>query len=871
MNKTLLTVLLLLVASVCFANHIKGGFFTYKYLGPGVQDPAKLRYQITLTVYMICEPNTGQLTNQINFSFFNAGNNQFIQDVPVTISEQYKLGKAKDEECITGDQSGCYYLIVNYNLPNIELAPTLSGYTISYQRCCRITGVQNIGGESSSVGNTYSISIPGTAAGAEAPKNTSATFLVNDTAVICAGSYFSYPFAAFDPDGDELTYSFCGAWVGGSTGNATPSPSAAPPYPEVSYAGGFSGDRPLGIDVSIDPKTGIISGIAPPAGNTGEYVVTVCVNEIRNGKLIATNRKELHVKVGNCRPLQATLEPAYSSCDGFTTSFSNITPSIEIKTYNWDFGDGTTSTDAAPVHTYKDTGSYALTLTVNKGEKCTASGTSVVNVFPGFFPAFGYNGVCFNKPTQFIDSTRTVYGVVNAWSWDFGDLSTVTDVSTVQNPFYTYSQTGTKNVRLIVSSSKGCKDTLIKAVQIIDKPLLTVAFKDTLICIGDRVPLKAAGIGNFSWTPISTLSNANTATPTAQPATTTTYKVTLNDNGCINTDTVRVRVVDFVSLQAREDTIICASDAVQLSAVSNGLRFQWTPASSLNNPSIINPLAVPTANTTYRVTATIGGCSATDDVVVTLVPYPGANAGADTELCFGTTAQLNATIKGSSFTWSPSATLSDPSSLSPIASPSVTTAYVLTVRDNLGCPKPGRDTVLITVLPKMNVSAGKDTAVVVGQPLQLNATGGTRYLWTPSTSLSNSKIFNPTATYDGSFEFITYKVLIGDDKGCVDSASVTVRIFTTDPHIFVPTAFTPNKDGKNDVFKFLAVGITNIEYFRVYNRWGQLVFSTTANESGWDGTINGKEQNTGVFVWMVKGTDFTGKVVASKGTVTLIR
>jgi gliding motility-associated-like protein len=65
--------------------------------------------------------------------------------------------------------------------------------------------------------------------------------------------------------------------------------------------------------------------------------------------------------------------------------------------------------------------------------------------------------------------------------------------------------------------------------------------------------------------------------------------------------------------------------------------------------------------------------------------------------------------------------------------------------------------------------------------------------------------------------------------------------------------------------------MTTIEYFRIYNRWGQLVFSTTINGKGWDGRINGKEQGTGVYVWVVKGTDFTGKVVAAKGTVTLIR
>lgn len=171
----------------------------------------------------------------------------------------------------------------------------------------------------------------------------------------------------------------------------------------------------------------------------------------------------------------------------------------------------------------------------------------------------------------------------------------------------------------------------------------------------------------------------------------------------------------------------------------------------------------------------------------------------------------------------------------------------------------------------MQVSAGRDTVVVVGQPLQLTATGGKNYLWVPGTALNNPSIPNPIGVYDGSFEFITYRVFIEDQFNCRDSATVTVRVFKTNPQIFVPTAFTPNGDKKNDRFTFVPVGISKVDFFRVYNRWGQLVYSTTSQFPGWDGKIGGKEQGTGVYVWIVKGSDFTGKVVTAKGTVTLIR
>jgi gliding motility-associated-like protein len=159
----------------------------------------------------------------------------------------------------------------------------------------------------------------------------------------------------------------------------------------------------------------------------------------------------------------------------------------------------------------------------------------------------------------------------------------------------------------------------------------------------------------------------------------------------------------------------------------------------------------------------------------------------------------------------------------------------------------------------------------VGQPLQLNASGGEGYLWSPPTGLTSTTVFNPMAFLNGSIDSIRYVVQVTDEKGCVDSADIIVKVFKTNPQIFVPTGFTPNGDGLNETVKPIAVGIDKIEYFRVYNRWGQLVFSTTINGHGWDGRIGGKLQGSNTYVWLVKARDYTGKQVFQKGTVTLIR
>jgi gliding motility-associated-like protein len=871
MKKFFLLIIICFGAIVGYANHITGGEMYYTLTS---QSGNNYTYHVVLKLYRDCNapPGSAQLDPSASIAIFRNSDNSLIWEKSIAKNPTVTLDLTSPSPCIQNPPDVCYE--VGYYEFDVTLPGIANGYTVAYQRCCRIAGINNLIG-SNQVGATYTAEIPGTSILPNAPANNSARFTGRDTVIICANNAFCYDFSAFDPDSndpalkDSLSYSFCSAYLGGSPGAPAPSPPFSPPYAAVPYSRPFFGESPLGPGVTLDTKTGMICGIAPAVGI---YVVTVCVTEYRDGKAIATQRKDLQIKVGDCNVADAALKQEYLSCDGFTYTFGNeAPPSVLIKTYFWDFGDGSTSTLQNPTHTYADTGTYVFKLAINRGEECSDSAISRIKVYPGFFPGFTSSGICVNKPTLFSDTTKTRYGLIDSWSWDFGDPDSQNDFSNIQNPSYTYPKTGSKNVRFIVSNSKGCRDTVYKTVDIIDKPVLTLPFSDTLICRGDTLQLHAVGLGSFSWSPVANVINPSSADPFVHPTSTTRYTVQLDDNGCLNNDTVQVRVVNFVTLKARTDTVICLSDSVQLSATGDGLRYVWSPAATIQNPNSPITYASPGGNTTYQVTATIGRCKATDDVIITTVPYPGANAGADTAVCFKTSAQLHASIKGNSFTWSPTSSLDNPNSLNPVASPANTTSYILTVLDNIGCPKPGRDTVMVTVYPKVNAFAGNDTSVVVNQPLLFNATGGESYSWSPRTSLSTDDIHNPIGIYNGSFDSITYRVMVTDENNCTDSAFVTVKIFKTNPQIFVPTAFTPNNDGKNDVFRPIAVGILNIEYFRVFNRWGELVFSTTTNGKGWDGKIAGKEQATGTFVWVVKGVDYTGKSVFAKGTVTLIR
>lgn len=419
-----------------------------------------------------------------------------------------------------------------------------------------------------------------------------------------------------------------------------------------------------------------------------------------------------------------------------------------------------------------------------------------------------------------------------------------------------------------MESSKGCVGTAVNdSVEVRDKPFITLPFRDTLICSIDTLQLRAAGGGSFSWIPDSFILNANSATPLVFPKTTSTYKVTVSDNGCVNTDSVRVRVVDFVTLQAGADTTICLTDRITLNPNSNGLRYSWTPAATMVRANTKRPDAIPTATTTYQVLASIGKCNATDDITVRTIPYPGANAGLDIVICYEDTVALDGSVVGASFNWSPARTLLNSSTLNPLAFPLRTTPYILTVRDILGCPKPVHDTVMVTVRPKITADAGSDTSVVIGQPLQLVANGAEFFEWSPPHGLNKTDIQSPVAILNNN---ITYYLKVYTEEGCFNYDTLTVKVFKTNPDIFVPNAFTPGK-GSNSRFRPIPVGISTIEWFRVYNRWGQLIFSANEATRGWDGSFAGKDQDAGTYVWMVRGKDYTGKSIFKKGTMVLIR
>jgi gliding motility-associated-like protein len=342
-------------------------------------------------------------------------------------------------------------------------------------------------------------------------------------------------------------------------------------------------------------------------------------------------------------------------------------------------------------------------------------------------------------------------------------------------------------------------------------------------------------------------------------------------SGCVKSKIDSLSFINTITLSKITPAPFCEGLSTPLLIQSNAASFVWTPATGLSNANIINPIASPTVTTKYFVKATLGVCFLIDSITVNVLPAPIPNAGADVFVCFNGSTQLNGS-GGVSYLWTPSTFLSDATIKNPLVlNPTINTAYTLNVIDNNGCKSLVPDVTNLTVTPKVRIFAGNDTIVALNLPHQLNVielsnAGVVSYEWTNPYKLNFSTIYNPRATLDKDYEYyVTGKTI----NNCEGRDTIKIKVIKG-PELYVPSAFTPNGDTKNDVLRPICIGIKTLRYFRVYNRFGEVVFETSSIRKGWNGVFKGKLQNTGTFVWVAEAEDILGRIILRKGTSTLI-
>lgn len=337
---------------------------------------------------------------------------------------------------------------------------------------------------------------------------------------------------------------------------------------------------------------------------------------------------------------------------------------------------------ASPLARPTTTTAYVVTMTT---DTCVITDTVVVSVVDSV-------AVTISAPTAICSGDTVDVEAVGstASSYQWRPALAVADAAARRTRLVITERT----VLHVTAQSGSCSAVDSMVIDVLPRPALT-AIGNTTICPGDRAPLRAiTQAATVRWSPAAHLDDAASRTPLASPDSTTTYVVeAYNDEGCVSRDSVTVIVLDMVKVSAGNDKSMCRGDAVQLSGVGpSGATYRWSPVLGLDDPTKLSPIASPSVTTTYVLTIDAGLCIVSDSMTV-FVSSLDITATADTAICMGATVRLLAEGGASRFTWTPQEGLSDATIANPIASPRVTTTYLVRAEDQYGC----RDEETITV------------------------------------------------------------------------------------------------------------------------------------------------------------------------------
>lgn len=573
-----------------------------------------------------------------------------------------------------------------------------------------------------------------------------------------------------------------------------------------------------------------------------------------------------------------------SLCLSATYSFTNTGSTGTNLYYTWDFGEDAippTANAENPTGVYYTTSGWKYVSFTIGNSNC--SNTIIDSVYVYDTPDADFASTapeCSGLPVNF---TNTGDDVNVTYEWDFGaNASPAT--STDEDPQnVVYDMHGTKEVQLVITHGiTSCTDTVTHTITINETP--TASFSSTAPVCGDEgVDFSNTGSSGSNWTYSWDFGeNSQPSSSSAENPTTVTYtqggskSITLNiTNGvCSNSHTESIEVFEFPEINAGNDTTICADASLLLGSPEEvGFTYLWFPSSTLDFDTVAQPLASPEAQiSNYILVVTdAAGCMSQDTIIVTMLPSAIANAGPDYDICSGDSIQIGTgLLEGQMYFWSPVEGVGDTLAPNPYVTPAQTTVYTLNTY------YPGCDTltdqVFVNVhqMPDVHATSfvDQDTIEIAeGEQIELIVTGAIQYEWSPAESLSNSWVFNPVAYPDST----TVYVVIGTDLyGCVGTDSITIMVNV--PGVYIPNAFTPNNDGRNDKFYIRGKGTQSFQ-LDIFDRNGNLIYHSTNPDDGWDGTIQGtgKKVASGAYVYHTKGVFTDGEKFNESGMVNLIR
>lgn len=343
------------------------------------------------------------------------------------------------------------------------------------------------------------------------------------------------------------------------------------------------------------------------------------------------------------------------------------------------------------------------------------------------------------------------------------------------------------------------------------------------------------------------------------------YQATITEeNGCINVHPVTIGLTNNLTMNTRSDTSICPGAAISANTTSNATTYSWTPTAGVSNPAIANPTLSPATTTTYTVTGTTGVCTVSKTFTISVQSNITLAVHADTTICNGASFNAGTVSNATTYSWSPTAGVSNPAIANPVLSPTTTTTYTVTASTGF-CTSV--KTFKVTVLPAVTVSAGPGLSVFGGSSVTLQGSGSAgTYLWTPATGLSATNILNPVATPAVT---TTYTLRITNQQGCSNTSNVTIDVL---PYCVKPlNAFTPNNDGFNDTWFITNGNCLKKAMVAVYNRYGSKVFESGDYKNDWNGTYKNKPLPDATYYYVIDYELLNDTHVFKKGNVTILR
>jgi len=535
-----------------------------------------------------------------------------------------------------------------------------------------------------------------------------------------------------------------------------------------------------------------------------------------------------------------------------TSTISTITPSVCVgqsailnsinsggtPTYTVNWSDGTMNTSSISVN---PASTSAFSYTVTDSNLCTKS--SSVSIFVSPPPTLGINtqSICSNVAATLIANGASTY------TWMPGNVTGSSNVVNISSPAV-YSVTG--------NSSIGCSTTSTFAITVDQTP--TVAVNSGSLCSGQSIILTANSTNNtYLWQP----GGQTTSSISVSPATTSQYSVTSVINTCSSTASATVAVFPLPILTTSNTVTACLGQPKILN-VTGANTYTWIPGNS--NGSSLSIL--PVSPTQYTVMGTsLNGCVSSTTIQVNTANSLTISLNS-LVICEGQPAFLIANTNGNQYHWEPSVLAQTPNSSSTFVNPIASTVFTCETSDNGSCVTTATTTVIVNDKP--HVFAGNDTTINIGESMILSGYSDYGFGWKPLDGSTLNCNYCSSVTVNPQ-QNTCYVLESNTGQGCMSKDTICITI-NKDWSIYIPNAFTPNNDSKNDLFLPYGYGIEDYELY-IFDRWGEQIFKSDADHRGWNGYYKNQICEMGVYTYMLIVYTYSKQEQKKIGHVTLLK